>query len=56
MKNALLVVPLISAGLLAAGCAALSWHLIEKPALRAKPIARVSGETPLATLKQVEII
>jgi peptidoglycan/LPS O-acetylase OafA/YrhL len=27
------------AALLAGGCAALSWHLVERPALRAKPVA-----------------
>lgn len=42
--------------ILAGGCAALSWYLIEKPALRAKPVARGSGEASLRTFKQVEIV
>jgi len=40
--------------LLAAGCAALSWHFVEKPALRAKP-PRAPAPVPLGSLKRAEI-
>jgi peptidoglycan/LPS O-acetylase OafA/YrhL len=38
------------AALLASGCAILSWHLIERPALRAKPAA-TSGRRAGAALE-----
>jgi peptidoglycan/LPS O-acetylase OafA/YrhL len=40
--------------MLAAGCAALSWHFIEKPALRAKP-AREPGTVALGNMTQAGI-
>jgi peptidoglycan/LPS O-acetylase OafA/YrhL len=40
--------------ILAAGCAALSWHFVEKPALRAKPV-RAPGHVPLGALTRAEI-
>jgi len=40
--------------ILAAGCAALSWHFVEKPALRAKPV-RVPGSIALGTMTQAGI-
>jgi peptidoglycan/LPS O-acetylase OafA/YrhL len=40
--------------ILAAGCAALSWHFVEKPALRAKPV-RVASGIPVGTLTQAEV-
>jgi peptidoglycan/LPS O-acetylase OafA/YrhL len=43
----------LAATLLAGACAALSWHLIERPALRAKPIAKPAASLPL-DLKRVE--
>lgn len=38
---------------LAGGCAALSWHMIEKPALRAKPVRAESG-MPVGSLTRAE--
>jgi len=38
---------------LAGGCAALSWHMIEKPALRAKP-ARTASGMPVGSLTRAE--
>jgi peptidoglycan/LPS O-acetylase OafA/YrhL len=43
----------VLAALLAGICAALSWHLIERPALRAKPIGKPVPPIALGT-KQVE--
>lgn len=40
--------------MLAGGCAALSWHMIEKPALRAKP-ARAASSIPVGSLTRAEI-
>jgi peptidoglycan/LPS O-acetylase OafA/YrhL len=40
--------------ILAAGCAGLSWHLIEKPALRAKPTREPDG-IPVGALTQAKI-
>ncbi|MEW6451208.1 MAG: acyltransferase [Pseudomonadota bacterium] len=40
--------------ILAGGCAALSWHMIEKPALRAKP-ARAASGIPVGSLTRAEI-
>lgn len=40
--------------MLAGGCAALSWHMIEKPALRAKP-ARAASSIPIGSLTRAEI-
>jgi len=42
------------AAVLAGGCAALSWHMIEKPALRAKP-ARAESGMPVGSLTRAEI-
>jgi peptidoglycan/LPS O-acetylase OafA/YrhL len=40
--------------ILAGGCAALSWHFVEKPALRAKPV-RAPSHVPVGTLTQAEV-
>jgi peptidoglycan/LPS O-acetylase OafA/YrhL len=42
------------ASILAGACAALSWHFVEKPALRAKPV-RLPSQLPLGNLKPAEI-
>jgi len=44
----------ILAAVLAAACAAMSWHFVEKPALRAKPV-RLPSQLPLGNLKPAEI-
>jgi peptidoglycan/LPS O-acetylase OafA/YrhL len=41
------------AAVLAGGCAILSWHMIEKPALRAKP-ARAKSGMPVGSLTRAE--
>ena len=41
--------------ILAAGCAALSWHFIEKPALRAKPGRAPGAAVTLGPLTQAEL-